>query len=957
MRAKTTLAWAAVSSALTLGVLAFVGNCGAPEPPPPDNTDGNPPDSNVNPRDTSRFSNAPGWLNGTWQNRASEEGDPLEQLVFDNGFVIGRDDYLFDASCRFVPYEESASETSVFRFATTLPDYSSGSCQGVGVSWDPRDTAKCSVSATDGLINLVFADGLLTDQDTGDTWYPVQDGLPPDVNSKLAELATDIPHDVSGVVLDDKPLFSSDSDTTSKSVVSSASAKRLSELFAAAVMEGSRLGTVPWKDQSYGIAYAKGARNPDKKFPKNCGDEYALDCSAFVSLCFGLPGKAYHASQLATAATWNNLNLDTDLVMLRFDREPYGSFRTGDILCWKDGSGNVTHVGIAVLGPWASDTLAAVAHFWASNGDSAECGEEQNLRADGTKRRGPSAVPIDQFLSYFSDSWSFGGFLRFYDKPRAPSDASILEFAGEKPYDITTDIDFFDLSDGYVPQHISLRLKNAANLKADGFNAATAESPALERRGAGAISAPGVAFVDYKSNATISKAKTFTLQWEVRDADMDNTVISTVEQKVNVICAAEAPVVQAEQSTTLYQGCEQTIKLPFTPPACVSADPVVEIVADPQHGAVRQFGSSWLYKPQDGYLGDDSLRYQVSVADVASDVGTLKITIAQRPAPVAGPASGSVQAGQNTQFLVPVVFTGELDYVDVQVTPPAHGSVNLVATTTDGVALQYNAHSGYSGSDAFNCVVTHCGVESNPVTVTVTITDSNPPPDCGNGTCDSGEMSESCPADCPPDSTCDAGSQPCIPDTSRCCPADCPYASAGDTQCSVNPPQGGTCAVSDNDTTPAPAFLVGIWQVYQDGVYKGWISIDADGVVVQQYSAKWNCTGIYEVGFQIMSPSESYTSYAFPPGLCVHERMPIGACDYDSTRCDLCDGAGSFNGAAILRWATPNPESNELVLSLTNLLDRSGEWSSDFNIGRLQNSDLVFTTDTTGKPMNMVLKR
>jgi hypothetical protein len=56
----------------------------------------------------------------------------------------------------------------------------------------------------------------------------------------------------------------------------------------------------------------------------------------------------------------------------------------------------------------------------------------------------------------------------------------------------------------------------------------------------------------------------------------------------------------------------------------------------------------------------------------------------------------------------------------------------------------------------------------------ITITDIAPPNPCGNGTCDAGETSATCPADCPPppnpcgNGVCDAG------ETYASCPVDCP---------------------------------------------------------------------------------------------------------------------------------------------------------------------------------------
>jgi hypothetical protein len=58
-----------------------------------------------------------------------------------------------------------------------------------------------------------------------------------------------------------------------------------------------------------------------------------------------------------------------------------------------------------------------------------------------------------------------------------------------------------------------------------------------------------------------------------------------------------------------------------------------------------------------------------------------------------------------------------------------------------------------------------------------------PKPKCGNGTCEAGENSETCPGDCPVDpgtcgnGTCDAG------ETSGTCPSDCPNSGSPPGRC------------------------------------------------------------------------------------------------------------------------------------------------------------------------------
>ncbi|OSZ68452.1 hypothetical protein CAP40_07665 [Sphingomonas sp. IBVSS2] len=144
----------------------------------------------------------------------------------------------------------------------------------------------------------------------------------------------------------------------------------------------------------------------------------------------------------------------------------------------------------------------------------------------------------------------------------------------------------------------------------------------------------------------------------------------------------------------------------------------VAIGTAPTHGTVSIAGAVVTYTPTANYYGPDSFTYTATGPGGTSAPGTVALTVATPPAPVAADKSGVgvPYASTGTAIDLSASVTGVHSSIAIG-TAPAHGTVTIagdVVTYTPNPATYY-------GADSFTYTATGPGGTSAPATVTLTV--------------------------------------------------------------------------------------------------------------------------------------------------------------------------------------------------------------------------------------------
>jgi VCBS repeat-containing protein len=154
-------------------------------------------------------------------------------------------------------------------------------------------------------------------------------------------------------------------------------------------------------------------------------------------------------------------------------------------------------------------------------------------------------------------------------------------------------------------------------------------------------------------------------------------------------------------------------------------------VSDPAHGTVTINGNIATYTPTANYSSSDSFTYKVNDGTVDSIPKTVVISI--MPIVNDAPTVNAVSATTNedTRKLIPLagvdVDSQRLTYT--KVSNPAHGIV-----TISGSGATYTPAANYYGSDSFTYKVDDFIEESEPATVSITVTPVNDAPTVNGNT-------------------------------------------------------------------------------------------------------------------------------------------------------------------------------------------------------------------------------
>jgi len=141
-----------------------------------------------------------------------------------------------------------------------------------------------------------------------------------------------------------------------------------------------------------------------------------------------------------------------------------------------------------------------------------------------------------------------------------------------------------------------------------------------------------------------------------------------------------------------------------------------EIVEQPLHGAIQGDAPKIFYAPEQGFVGDDQIRYVVRDGKATSEPATVLLHVTPGTAPVALPDEVST-----LEDVAQLIFLSSTDPdVDPRtftiVTSPLHGTLSGTAPI-----LTYTPTRDFHGVDSFEFSVNDGYVESNTATITVTV--------------------------------------------------------------------------------------------------------------------------------------------------------------------------------------------------------------------------------------------
>lgn len=210
---------------------------------------------------------------------------------------------------------------------------------------------------------------------------------------------------------------------------------------------------------------------------------------------------------------------------------------------------------------------------------------------------------------------------------------------------------------------------------------------------------------------------------------------STATVAVTVTCVADAPIAVADTATT-----DEDARIVFNVLSNDSdpdGDGLTAVVVDaPTNGSVIMSADGTAnYTPNADFNGTDEFTYKASDSVLESSVVTATITVtAVNDAPVA--AADAYRTVQDIALVVPApgVLANDSD-VDgdgltaAKVTDPANGTVTVI---TDG-SFTYTPSAGYTGFDSFTYKANDGTVDSNVVTVSITVDPPNFAPTAADG--------------------------------------------------------------------------------------------------------------------------------------------------------------------------------------------------------------------------------
>jgi N-acetylneuraminic acid mutarotase len=155
------------------------------------------------------------------------------------------------------------------------------------------------------------------------------------------------------------------------------------------------------------------------------------------------------------------------------------------------------------------------------------------------------------------------------------------------------------------------------------------------------------------------------------------------------------------------------------------------LIADPTHGTLNfQADGSFLYTPDEGYIGTDIFTYQASDGDKVSNVATVAIIVQEtNSTPSAANDHYAIDEDEVLSISAPGILSNDLDpegdpLMAVLVNNPSNGTLAL---NGDGSFI-YIPGANFSGSDGFTYYSSDGSLNSDETTVTITVNPVNDAP-------------------------------------------------------------------------------------------------------------------------------------------------------------------------------------------------------------------------------------
>jgi len=223
----------------------------------------------------------------------------------------------------------------------------------------------------------------------------------------------------------------------------------------------------------------------------------------------------------------------------------------------------------------------------------------------------------------------------------------------------------------------------------------------------------------YMPNANYNGADSYT--YKANDGTVDG---NTATVNVTVTAQNDAPVATPQTLST----AEDTL-LPITLSGSdVENSPLTfTVVTPPANGVLSGIGANLTYTPASNYNGPDSFTFRVNDGAIDSSVATISITVtAANDAPVAIGETYSTAEDTALTIALPGVLGNDSDpenntLTAVKVTNPANGTVTLNANGS----FTYNPNANFNGSDSFTYKANDGFLDSNTVTVDITVSAAN----------------------------------------------------------------------------------------------------------------------------------------------------------------------------------------------------------------------------------------
>ena len=229
----------------------------------------------------------------------------------------------------------------------------------------------------------------------------------------------------------------------------------------------------------------------------------------------------------------------------------------------------------------------------------------------------------------------------------------------------------------------------------------------------------------YSPAANYNGADSFT--YKANDGALDSNTV-TVTLTVNSV--NDAPTCSAGSGST----AEGTALNGSLAASCADVDSgslTYAKVADPAHGSVTvNADGTFTYSPAANYNGSDSFTFRANDGSLDSNTATFTITVtAVNDAPVA--VADAYSVNEDGTLFVPLagVLTNDTDadgdaLTAILVSNVSHGTLSLAA---DG-GFTYSPAANYNGADSFTYKANDGALDSNTVTVTLTVNPVNDAP-------------------------------------------------------------------------------------------------------------------------------------------------------------------------------------------------------------------------------------